>query len=65
MKNNFLNLVWSVIGMIIIVYTFLNGQTTKTLFHVEINIWLYRGVWALISIGSLIVFLKRSKTSKN
>ena len=65
MKNNFLNLVWSVIGMIIIVYTFLNGQTTKTLFHVEINIWLYRVVWALISIGSLIVFLKRSKTSKN
>ena len=65
MKNNFWNLLWVLVGIVIIVSTFLNGDKTKTLFHVEINIWIYRGVWLLISIGSLITFFKRSKKSKN
>jgi hypothetical protein len=59
MRNNNWNLVWGVIGVIIIVMSFLNNDTAKSFFGFQLNIWVYRGIWALISGGSLVSFFKR------
>jgi len=65
MRNNKWNLVWAVLGAIIIVMTFVNNSTSKMFFGYELDIWVYRGIWALVSGGSLRSFLKRRKDEAN
>ena len=59
MKNNKWNLVWGIIGLIIITLTFVNNNSTKNLFGYELNIWVYRGIWLTISVSNFIKYYKR------
>ncbi|WP_298780762.1 hypothetical protein [uncultured Polaribacter sp.] len=62
MRNNNWNLIWGIIGVIIIIMTFVNNTTSKNLFGFEVNTWIYRGIWTLISIVSLLGYFKKRET---
>jgi hypothetical protein len=61
MRSNKWNLVWTVIGAVIIVMTFVNNSGSKIVFGLQLDIWVYRGIWSLITGASFISFLKRKK----
>ena len=61
MRSNTWNLVWTVIGTVIIVMTFVNNSDSKIVFGIEIDIWVYRGLWGLITVASFVSYLKRKK----
>jgi len=61
MRSNKWNLVWSVIGTLVVVMTFVNSSSAKTVFGIEIDIWVYRGLWSLITVASFVSYLKRKK----
>jgi uncharacterized membrane protein YhaH (DUF805 family) len=65
MRSNIWNLVWGIIGAFIIVMTFVNASTSKTVFGLELDIWVYRGIWSLISAASFVSFLRRRKEEVN
>jgi|TARA_B110000908_G_scaffold119699_1_gene140300 hypothetical protein len=65
MRSNKWNLVWAVIGTVIIVMTFVNNSGTKIVFGLELDIWVYRGLWSLITVASFVSFLKRKKEEAN
>ncbi|MDA9316606.1 hypothetical protein N9Q58_01685 [Polaribacter sp.] len=65
MRNNKWNLVWAVIGTFIIVMTFVNNSGSKIVFGLELDIWVYRGLWSLITVASFVSFLKRKKEEAN
>lgn len=57
------NLVFGVLGIIIISNTFLKDLSVKEVFGFEINIWVYRAIWILITISSLYDFFVKQKVS--
>lgn len=59
MRNNNWNLVWTVIGIIVITMTFVNNYSYKNVFGFLINIWVYRAIWVVIAAGSIFSYLKR------
>jgi hypothetical protein len=61
MRSNTWNLVWTVIGTVIIVMTFVNNSDSKIVFGIEIDIWMYRGLWSAITAASFVSYLKRKK----
>ena len=61
MRSNKWNLVWSVIGTLVVVMTFVNSSSATIVFGVEIDIWVYRGLWSLITVASFVSYLKRKK----
>ena len=61
MRSNTWNLVWTVIGTVIIVMTFVNNSDSKIVFGIEIDIWMYRGLWTVITAASFVSYLKRKK----
>lgn len=61
MRNNNWNLVWGILGVLIIAIGFSKGNTTERIFGFDINVWLYRGVWAAVSISSFLSYFKRKK----
>ena len=61
MRSNKWNLVWSVIGTLVVVMTFVNSSSAKIVFGIEIDIWVYRGLWSLITAASFVSYLKRKK----
>jgi len=61
MRSNKWNLVWSVIGTLVVVMTFVNSSSATTVFGIEIDIWVYRGLWSLITVASFVSYLKRKK----
>jgi hypothetical protein len=65
MRNNIWNLVWGVIGLVIVVLTFVNNNTVKVVFGFELNIWVYRAIWSLIAAGSLFSYFKRRNEESN
>lgn len=50
MQRNTIDLLFPVIGAILIAKTFIDGNPTTNLFGVEISVWLYRFIW-LVMIG--------------
>ncbi|MEN8745400.1 MAG: hypothetical protein ABF302_05300 [Polaribacter sp.] len=61
MRSNKWNLVWSVIGTLVVVMTFVNSSSATIVFGIEIDIWVYRGLWSLITVASFVSYLKRKK----
>ena len=61
MRSNTWNLVWTVIGTVIIVMTFVNNSDSKIVFGIEIDIWMYSGLWSVITAASFVSYLKRKK----
>ena len=61
MRSNTWNLVWTLIGAVIIMMTFVNTSDPKIVFGIEIDIWVYRGLWGLITVASFVSYLKRKK----
>ena len=61
MRSNTWNLVWTVIGTVIIVMTFVNNSDSKIVFGIEIDILMYRGLWSVITAASFVSYLKRKK----
>ena len=61
MRSNKWNLVWSVIGTLVVVMTFVNSSSATIVFGIEIDIWVYRGLWSLITVSSFVSYLKRKK----
>ena len=61
MRSNIWNLVWSVIGTLVVVMTFVNSSSATIVFGIEIDIWVYRGLWSLITVASFVSYLKRKK----
>ncbi len=61
MRSNKWNLVWSVIGTLVVVMTFVNSSSATIVFGIEIDIWVYRGLWSVITVASFVSYLKRKK----
>ncbi len=61
MRSNTWNLVWTLIGAVIIMMTFVNTSDSKIVFGIEIDIWVYSGLWGLITVASFVSYLKRKK----
>ena len=61
MRSNTWNLVWTVIGTVIIVMTFFNNSDSIIVFGIEIDIWMYRVLWSVITAASFVSYLKRKK----
>jgi len=61
MRSNKWNLVWSVIGTLVVVMTFVNSSSATIVFGIEIDIWVYRGLWSLITVASFVSYSKRKK----
>ena len=57
------NLAFGVLGIIIVSNTFLKDLSVKEVFGFEINIWVYRAIWILITISSLYDFFVKQKES--
>ncbi|MGB0891442.1 MAG: hypothetical protein ACPGUU_03755 [Flavobacteriaceae bacterium] len=55
------NLIFGILGIIIVTNTFLNELSVKRVFGFEINIWVYRVIWILITISSLYDFFVKQK----
>jgi len=41
--------------------TFVNNSDSKIVFGIEIDIWMYRGLWSVITAASFVSYLKRKK----
>lgn len=58
MKN-----IWSIIigilAIINIIYSFWNATTIESIFGIEMNIWVYRLIWSVITIASLYDYYKK------
>ena len=65
MKNNYWNLAWVILGIIIIASTFVSGTETRRVLGFEMNSWIYRLIWGVITVLSLLNFLRRRKEEKN
>lgn len=65
MRSNYWNLVWGILGVIMIIINIRLAEPTKTFLGMEINSWVYRGFWLLISISSFVAYFKRRKKESN
>ncbi len=62
--KKYINLIFGIIGILIIVRTFLNGMEIKEVFGFKMNIWIYRLIWGFIAISSFVDFYyKKRKTN--
>ncbi|MEX0273711.1 MAG: hypothetical protein AB3N16_04970 [Flavobacteriaceae bacterium] len=59
--GKFTSLAFGILAVGIIVYGFVQGHKTASVLGFEINIWLYRAVWALIGISSFRDFYQKRK----
>ncbi|TMM29440.1 hypothetical protein FDT66_09960 [Polaribacter aestuariivivens] len=65
MRSNYWNLIWGVLGAIIVISGIISGNLTKTVFGFEMNAWIYRSIWAIISLLSFVSYFKRRKEEAN
>ena len=61
MKNKLFSLILGIIALIQVIYSFFNDATTDRILTFEINIWLYRFVWFLVTIGFFYDYYRSSK----
>jgi|GEM_PF-873959 hypothetical protein len=61
MRNKNWDLVFVIIGLLNIALSFRGDNSIEVIFGFEINIWLYRAIWAFIGVGSFISYVKKRK----
>ena len=59
--KKYISLIVVVLAGINLVSGFINNQESASIFGVEMNIWLYRGIWILIGVVSFLDFYKATK----
>ncbi|MFD0799026.1 hypothetical protein ACFQZJ_16250 [Maribacter chungangensis] len=59
--KKYISLVIGILAIINIAYGFANDQQSGSIFGIEMNIWAYRSVWAVIAIISFTDFYKATK----
>ncbi len=61
MRNKKWDLVFVIIGILNIAFSFAGNNTIEVIFGFEINIWTYRIIWGVISVGSFLSYRKKKK----
>ncbi len=61
--KKYISLIVAVLAGINLVSGFINNQESASIFGVEMNIWLYRGIWLVIGLVSFLDFYKSTKKS--
>ena len=61
MKRNYFDLGFGVLGVFIVVKSILAGNSTQNVFGFEMNSWIYRGIWTLITAASIYRFFNPIK----
>lgn len=59
--KKYISLVIGILAIINIVSGFVNHQGSGSIFGIEMNIWVYRGVWMLIAAISFTDFYKATR----
>lgn len=59
--KKYVSLIIGILAIINLVYGFVSDQQTGSIFGIDMNIWVYRGVWLLIAFLSFSDFYKASK----
>lgn len=65
MKRNYLDLIFAVVGLFIVINNYMAGNPTKDFFGAEIPSIMYRGLWSAFSIVGFVRFFKASKNHQN
>lgn len=65
MRNKKRDLIWGILAVVIFALSIIKGSSTTNLFGFELNSWVYRGVWLIISITNLSQFFIRRKKEAN
>ncbi|SOE23753.1 hypothetical protein SAMN06298216_4137 [Spirosomataceae bacterium TFI 002] len=60
-----LNLIIGILGIGTLIYSFYGMGETTTLFTFEINIWVYRLIWAVVTVGSFYEHFKKAKQNND
>jgi|TARA_R110000822_G_scaffold217711_3_gene352235 hypothetical protein len=61
MRNKNWDLVFVIIGILNIAFSFAGNNTIEVIFGFEINIWTYRTIWGFIAVGSFLSYRKKKK----
>ncbi|WP_339661136.1 hypothetical protein [uncultured Polaribacter sp.] len=59
MKNKYWDLLFVFIGVINIAFSFRGNEDFEVVFGYELNIWIYRAIWAFITIGCYLSYSKK------
>ena len=62
--KKYLYLVLGILGVINVFDSFFGGDQTDNILWIEVDIWIYRLFWAIISIVLLFDFFQRKKAEK-
>ena len=62
MRNKKWDLIFVFIGLLSIIFSFRGDNTIEVVFGLELNIWIYRAIWAFITIGSFYSYRKKVKS---
>jgi hypothetical protein len=61
MKNKNWDLLFVIIGVLNIIFSFRGDKTIEVIFGFEISIWTYRTIWFFIAVGSSLSYFKKKK----
>lgn len=61
MKNKNWDLLFIIIGVLNIIFSFTGNKTIEVIFGFEISIWTYRTIWFFIAVGSFLGYRKKKK----
>lgn len=62
--NRTLLLIIGILASMNVVYSFFGNLTSEKMFGFEINIWIYRLIWTVISVIIFNDYFKRKKVNK-
>lgn len=54
------NLIVGIFAVLTIIYSFFSTESTTNIFMFEVNIWIYRLVWAIIAAGCFYDHFKKT-----
>ncbi|ARV07723.1 hypothetical protein BTO04_13915 [Polaribacter sp. SA4-10] len=63
--KKYVNLVFGIVGILIIINTFRIDIASKDFFGYQLNIWVYRAIWGFISFISFLQFYYKHKDGIN
>jgi hypothetical protein len=61
MRNKKWDLVFVIIGILNIVFSFAGNNTIEVIFGFDLNVWTYRTIWGFIAAGSFLSYRKKKK----
>lgn len=62
--NKYVSLVLAIIIAADVVMSFINNKEVENVFGIELNVWLYRFLWATLAFLLAKAFMKQSKIEK-